>query len=41
MGEVVVLEEGPENVAQVLPPPSAPIVSDILQRVFSGSPLSA
>ena len=40
VGGVVVLVEGPENVAQVLLPPCAPIVSDILQRV-SGSPLSA
>ena len=39
-GGVVLQVEGPENVAQVLPPPLAPIVSDALQRV-SGSPLSA
>ena len=39
-GGVVVPVEGPENVAQVLPPSCAPIVSDALQRV-SGSPLSA
>ena len=40
VGGVVVQVEGPENMAQVLPPPLAPIVSDALQRV-SGSPLSA
>ena len=41
VGGVVVLVEGPENVAQVLPPPCTPIVSNVLQRVFSGSPLNA
>ena len=40
VGGVVVQVEGPENVAQVLLPPLAPIVSEALQRV-SGSPLSA
>ena len=40
VGGVVVQVEGPENVAQVLPPPCTPIVSDALQRV-SGSPLRA
>ena len=40
VGGVVVQVEGPENVAQVLPPPLAPIVSDALQRV-SGTPLRA
>ena len=40
VGGLVVQVEGPENVAQVLPPPLAPIVSDALQRV-SGSPLRA
>ena len=40
VGGVVVPVEGPENVAQVLPPPCAPLVSEVLQRV-SGSPLSA
>ena len=39
-GGVVVQVEGPENVAQVLPPPLAPIVSDAPQRVI-GSPRSA
>ena len=39
-GGVVIPVEGPENVAQVLPPSHALIVSDSLQRV-SGSPLSA
>ena len=39
-GGVVVQVEGPENVAQVLPSPLAPIVSDVPQR-YSGSPLSA
>ena len=38
-GEVVHVEAS-ENVAQVLLPPLAPIVSDVLQRV-SGSPLRA
>ena len=37
-GGVVVQIEGPENVAQVLLPPLAPIVGDALQRV-SGGPL--
>ena len=41
VGGVVVLVEGPKNVAQVLPPPCAPIISEVLQRVFSGSPPSA
>ena len=40
VGGVVVQVEGPENVAQVLLPPLAPIVSNVLQRV-SGSPLRA
>ena len=39
-GGVVVQVEASENVAQVLLPPLAPIVSDALQRV-SGSPLRA
>ena len=39
-GGVVVQVEASENVAQVLPPPHTPIVSDVLQRV-SRSPLSA
>ena len=38
-GGVVVQVEGPENMAQILPPPLAPIVSNAPQRV-SGSPLS-
>ena len=38
-GEVLVQVEASENVAQVLLPPHAPIVSDVLQRV-SRSPLS-
>ena len=39
-GGVVVQVEASENVAQVLPAPRAPIVSDVLQRI-SRSPLSA
>ena len=40
-GGVVVPVEGPENVAQVLPPPCAPVVSDVPQRVSRGGLLSA
>ena len=32
-GGVVVVVEGPEDVAQVLPPPCAPVVSEVPQRV--------
>ena len=37
---VVVPVEGPENVGQVLPPPCAPVVSDVPQRVSRGGLLS-
>ena len=39
-GGVVVFVEGPEDVAQVLPPPSAPVIGDVLQRVSRGGLLS-
>ena len=41
VGGVVVLVEGSEDVAQVLPPPCTPVVSDVPQRVSRGGLLSA
>ena len=35
---VIVFVEGPKDVAQVLPPPCTPVISDVLQGVFMGSP---
>ena len=37
MGGATVAVEGPEDVAQVLPPPCAPVVSKVLQRISRGS----
>ena len=39
-GGVVVFVEGPEDVAQVLPPSSTPVIRDVLQRVPRGGLLS-
>ena len=39
-GEIVAVE-GPEDVVQVFPPPCAPVVSEVLQRVSMGSPRNA
>ena len=41
VGGVIVFVEGPENVAQVLPPPCAPEISDVRQWVLRGSPHNA
>ena len=41
VGGVVVFVEGPEDVAQVLPPPCTPVIRDVLQRVSRGGLLSA
>ena len=38
VGGVIVFVEEPKDVAQVLPPPSAPVISDVLQWVLRGSP---
>ena len=38
VGGVIVAVEGPEDVVQVFPPPCAPVVSEVLQRVSRGSP---
>ena len=40
-GGVVVFVEGPKDVAQVLPPPSTPVIRDVLQWVLRGSSLDA
>ena len=40
-GGVIVVVEGPEDVAQILPPPCAPVVSKVPQRVSRGSLLNA
>ena len=40
VGGVVVVVEGSEDVAQVLPPPCAPVVSDVPQRISRGGLLS-
>ena len=37
VGGVIVFVEGPEDVAQVFPPPSAPVMSDVLQWVLGRS----
>ena len=34
---VIVVIKGPEDVVQVFPPPCAPVVSKVLQRVSRGS----
>ena len=41
VGGVTVVVEGPEDVAQVFLPPCTPVVSEVLQRVSSRSPLNA
>ena len=41
VGGVIVAVEGPEDVVQVFPPPCTPVVSEVLQRVFRGSPRNA
>ena len=40
-GGAIVAVEGPENVAQVLPSPCAPVGSKVLQRVSRGSLFNA
>ena len=37
VGGVIIVVEEPEDVVQVFPPPLAPVVSDVLQRVSRGS----
>ena len=41
MGGVIVAVEGPADVVQVFLPPCTPVVSEVLQRVFRGSPCNA
>ena len=41
VGRIIVVEEGPEDVVQVFPPPCTPVVSYFLQRVSRGSPHNA
>ena len=41
MGGEIVEVEGPEDVVQIFPPPCAPVVSEVLQRVSRGSPHNA
>ena len=36
-GGVIIALEGPKDMVQVFPPPCAPVVSDVLQRVSRGS----
>ena len=40
-GGVIVFVEGPKDVAQVLPPPCTPVISEVPQRVSRGSLLNA
>ena len=37
VGGVIIVVEGPKDVVQVFPPPRAPVVSNVLQRVSRGS----
>ena len=41
VGGVIVVVEGPEDVAQVFLPPCTPVVSEVLQRVSRGGPRNA
>ena len=41
VGGVIIVVEGPKDVVQIFPPPCAPVVSEILQRDFRGSPRNA